>query len=119
MGTPVSRPMLSQAHDPLTEEEARSLGSTDHEAQWQVISISPSPERPVAIFLGNSVLGKTDYPVLSRAVDIGSKVINGDIQRIKVASMVLWSSRPGLFQRASPQVCKTTGDHFPRSQMHH
>lgn len=49
------------------EEEARA---TDHEAPWQVdilISTSPSPERPLAIFLSN-ILEKTDYSVLSKAI---------------------------------------------------
>lgn len=63
---PVSRPMPSQAQEPLTEEKPRSPGATDHEAPWQVdtvISTSPSPERPIAIFLSN-ILKKTHYSVL-------------------------------------------------------
>ena len=55
----------------MTKEEARSPGATYQEAPMQVdtvISTSPLPEGPTAILLGNIILEKKDYPVISRAV---------------------------------------------------
>lgn len=45
-----------------------------------VISRSPSPEIPIAIFLSNITLEKT----VQRLMDRGSKLTDGDIQRNKV-----------------------------------